>query len=96
MSQTTPSLCSGRGVFVGWLTWFASHLDEAGRPSRGLYLNLQLRDLLLELSHGGDVVGFPQPNRHHLFFTLQRGGVGVGGETSQSCCWVLLLFFFLM
>lgn len=64
-----------------WLTWFASHLDEAGRPSRGLYLNLQLRDLLLELSHGGDVVGFPQPNRHHLFFTLQRGGVmgGTGG-----------------
>lgn len=77
-----------------WLTWFASHLDEAGRPSRGLYLNLKLRDLLLELSHGGDVVGFPQPNRHHLFFTLQRGGVmgGTGGgggrrlRVAAGCC----------
>lgn len=38
----------------------------------GLYLNLQLRDLLLELCHGSNVVSFPQPHSHYFFLTLQK------------------------
>lgn len=38
----------------------------------GLYLNLQLWDLLLELSHSCNVVSFSQPHCHHLFLTLQK------------------------
>lgn len=59
-------------------------MKQEDQAAAGLYLNLQLRDLLLELSHGGDVVGFPQPNRHHLFFTLQRRGWG--GYSATRCC----------
>lgn len=38
----------------------------------GLYLNLKLWDLLLKFSHCGNVVSFPQPHCHHLFFALQK------------------------
>ena len=37
------------------------------------YLNLQLRDVLLQLRHGRNVVGLSQSDRHHLLLTLRRG-----------------------
>lgn len=38
----------------------------------GLYLNLELWDLLLKFGHSSNVVSFPQPHCHYLFFALQK------------------------
>lgn len=65
--------------------WFMKELRKSAEAgvwqtnvarTLGLYLNLKLWDLLLELSHSSNVISFPQPHCHHLLLTLQKNKRG--------------------